>query len=205
MPSLSNPEAEQRQGSDGSLNFMAGNGASGRRPLPTAIKRLTGNAGKRPLNDSEPEFTPGMPEIPKGLPKAARRFFKRYAREFDALGLLTMVDGPMLGELARASAMVELLQKEVDRYGTIIEEPVIISDAVVGNKLKANPALSKMAEWVKVEKAYLVEFGMSPSSRSRLKIGKKEKADPMDEFLKKRSQAPRVGFDPIPSEPLNKK
>ena len=36
----------------------------GRRPKPTRLKLLTGNPGKRPLNDDEPQPQAAIPECP---------------------------------------------------------------------------------------------------------------------------------------------
>ena len=39
----------------------------GRRPVPTCMKLLTGNPGKRPLNANEPQPKPEIPECPPQL------------------------------------------------------------------------------------------------------------------------------------------
>ena len=40
---------------------------AGRKPKPTAIKKLEGNPGKRKLNKNEPVPAKGMPECPDWL------------------------------------------------------------------------------------------------------------------------------------------
>ena len=40
---------------------------AGRKPKPTAIKKLEGNPGKRKLNTKEPIPAKGMPECPQWL------------------------------------------------------------------------------------------------------------------------------------------
>ena len=40
---------------------------AGRKPKPTALKKLEGNPGKRKLNTKEPVPEKGMPDCPKWL------------------------------------------------------------------------------------------------------------------------------------------
>ena len=41
----------------------------GRKPIPTELKRLNGNPGKRPLSDKEPQPEPKLPRAPSFLNK----------------------------------------------------------------------------------------------------------------------------------------
>ena len=50
---------------------------AGRKPKPTAVKKLEGNPGKRKLNKKEPVPAKGMPECPDWL------FF--YVKKFSPL------------------------------------------------------------------------------------------------------------------------
>ncbi len=171
---------------------VSGTSSSGGRPKPTALKLLQGNPGHKKLNDSEPKFSPGMPEMPKGLPRAARRLFKRWGQNLMEHGVLTVNDGVALAEACRAQATVEALQKEVDKRGHIIETPIVVhhrnaDSEVVGYKVEANPALSKMYEAQKVLKTFIIEFGLTPSSRSKLHVEKKAEVDPVEEILSRPS------------------
>ena len=47
---------------------------AGRKPKPTALKKLEGNPGKRKLNTKEPVPGKGMPDCPKWLlPEAMKK------------------------------------------------------------------------------------------------------------------------------------
>src|SRR3981081_4603684 len=61
----------------------------GRRPKPTRLKVLTGNPGKRPLNETEPRPEPAIPDCPMELGEVARREWNRLAGEIASLKLLT--------------------------------------------------------------------------------------------------------------------
>lgn len=51
---------------------------AGRKPKPTAVKKLEGNPDKRKLNKNEPVPTKGMPECPDWLLPEAKAECKRY-------------------------------------------------------------------------------------------------------------------------------
>ena len=46
---------------------------AGRKPKPTALKKLEGNPGKRKLNTKEPVPDKGMPDCPKWLLPEAKQ------------------------------------------------------------------------------------------------------------------------------------
>ena len=61
----------------------------GRRPKPTRLKQLTGNPGKRPLNENEPKPEPNIPECPPELGPLAQREWNRLVGELGPLRILT--------------------------------------------------------------------------------------------------------------------
>lgn len=163
-----------------------GRGA-GRRPLPTALKKLRGNAGKRKLNDEEPNAPPGEPPMPGGLPAAAKREWKAIVPELQILGVLSKVDRAALAAYCHCYARWFEAEKKVRQYGLIVEEPVLSAGEDTGYvRLKANPAIRVSNDAAKQMKSFLVEFGMTPSSRSRIRVEKPaaEREDKFEKFLK---------------------
>lgn len=134
---------------------------SGRRPKPTALKTLEGNPGKRPLNENEPRPT-GVPTCPRHLNKDAKAEWKRISRELTAIGLLTRVDRAALAAYCQAWARWCEAELNVQKYGHVIKSPsgYPVQNPYVGI---ANTALDQMRK-------FLIEFGMTPASRSRLQI-----------------------------------
>src|SRR5688500_3709433 len=67
---------------------------TGRKMMPTALKVLKGNPGKRrlPENEPKPAGVATMPQFLKGRPAA---IWREYSPELIRLGLLTSVDGHM--------------------------------------------------------------------------------------------------------------
>jgi P27 family predicted phage terminase small subunit len=158
---------------------------SGRRPLPTAVKRARGNPGKRKPNDAEPSPAPGVPEMPAGLPLAAAEEWKRIVPELETLGVLTRVDRAALAAYCHAYARWFEAEQEVLALGIVVREPILIAgEPTEFCRYKKNPAVSISEGAMKLMKAFLVEFGMTPSSRSRIRVEKPNQTeDAMDQFL----------------------
>jgi P27 family predicted phage terminase small subunit len=167
--------------------------AGGRKPKPTAIKIAEGNLGKRPLNDREPKPAVGIPERPRHLrDKGARRYWKFYCDDLVKIGVLTVADGMALGALCDAYADYVDAKAYIEKHGAEYEEPVLDSTGqVVGHKIKANPAVVRRYKAFQAMKSMLVEFGLTPSSRGRLKVDAPAKpVDPAAEFFDEVPQLP---------------
>jgi P27 family predicted phage terminase small subunit len=164
---------------------------SGRRPKPTKLKKLGGNAGKRQLNEKEPDPPKGEPEMPPNLGKLAAAEWKSIVALLQPLGMLSSIDGKALAAYCHAFEQWVRADKEVSARGIIVEEPILNKEGdEVGTKIKRNPADIASQSWLKVMKSYLIEFGMTPSSRTRLRVEKPadEEKDPFEKFLNRGGQ-----------------
>jgi len=154
---------------------------SGRRPLPTESRKLGGNAGHRPIIGDDVQPTADAPEMPKGLSRAARREFHFMCQALLDLGLLTVVDGRALGAYCEAFAQKQKALKELNRLGAVTETyGMNKSGERVFLKFQKNPWFSAWVDACKLEKAFLIEFGLTPASRRNLKITPKPKEDEFD-------------------------
>lgn len=70
---------------------------AGRKPKPTALKKLEGNPGKRKLNTKEPVPEKGMPDCPKWLLPEAKEEWKRLCQKLSEMGVLTEIDMAVSG------------------------------------------------------------------------------------------------------------
>jgi P27 family predicted phage terminase small subunit len=161
----------------------------GRRALPTAVKNLRGNPGKRPVNKAEPKPKSTAPAMPEGLPPLAIAEWKSIVPMLSLLGVLTEVDGKALAAYCEYFAQWREALDEVRTRGITLEEPITKTfgetTEVVGYKYKRNPAVSIANDAAKLMKSFLVEFGLTPSSRGRLKIDAAPgEEDPMDAYLR---------------------
>lgn len=167
---------------------------AGRRPLPTAVKKLRGNRGKRPLNADEPIAESGEPEMPADLPELAQAEWKSIVPDLMKMGVLSKIDGKALAAYCYAFARWIQAEQEVADLGILVEEPIVSRETgeIVGYKIKKNPAIPIVNEALRAMKSFLIEFGLSPASRSRLKIEKQKPADPLEAYLASGRQPSRA-------------
>ena len=136
--------------------------APGRKPKPTELKILEGNPGKRALPAGEPKPQPVAPTMPRGLPPLARKFWREHAPKLEALGILTEVDGP-------AFAMAALHYALAREAAQAIKDEGLVGVDINGLKRK-HPLLQVLRDNSGAFRQWCAEFGLTPSSRSRLSI-----------------------------------
>jgi P27 family predicted phage terminase small subunit len=147
---------------------------AGRRPVPTALKVLRGNPGKRPLNRAEPKPTSGAPSCPKELDQDARKEWRRIVREFEALGMVTSLDRALLAVHCAAWSRWLKSSQEIQKHGYLVKAPS-------GYPIQ-NPYVAIQAAAEKTLRATGVEFGMSPASRSKVAAGSGGAGDATNPF-----------------------
>jgi P27 family predicted phage terminase small subunit len=147
---------------------------SGRKPTPTALKILKGNPGHRSLNENEPQPT-GVPTCPDHLDAIATEEWNRISIELVSLGLLTSVDRAALAAYCAAYGRWADAEINIQKYGTVIKTKN-------GNAIP-NPYVGIANRGMDLMHKFLVEFGLTPSSRSRLSVSASAPADE-DSFWK---------------------
>lgn len=134
--------------------------------------------------------------MPKGLSKAAAAEWRSILPELRQLGVLSRIDGKALAAYCHAFARWMEAEREAKRLGIVVEEPIVHYDResgepeVVGYRYKKNPAVTISETAMKIMKSFLVEFGMTPAARSRVRIEKPADADPLEQFLKGAQASP---------------
>lgn len=117
--------------------------ARGRKPLPTAVKELNGNPGKRKLNDAEPIAPPlASLDAPAWLSEDAKVIWNRRAHQVATMGCLKDPDTELFAAYCEA----------------------------VANAVRANQAGEPAIKLWQLVRSLASEFGLSPSSRTRLHI-----------------------------------
>jgi P27 family predicted phage terminase small subunit len=149
----------------------------GRKPDPNALKLIKGNPGRRPIKPS-PQPTPVAPEPPSWLDAEARKKWKELAPELEKVGLLTAVDGATFAMmLVHYSLAVEAvrelkrIRRELRKDGKK-QHPLLATDEM--KMPRKHPLHQILRDHSSAFKAYMPEFGLSPSSRSRLSIQEPE-------------------------------
>jgi len=131
-------------------------------PTPTKLKLLTGNRGKRPLNDREPEpenRIPRKPPILRG--KAATEWYRISKLLFD-LEILTELDSTALAIYCQSWATWLDAEKAINKQGMVIKTQT--------GRTITNPYISIANKAAENMRKFLSEFGMTPASRTRIRI-----------------------------------
>lgn len=137
----------------------------GPKPQPTELKKLKGNPGRRPLPADEPTLPAARMKKPRGLQKkhlAAARLYDALANELAAAGITTAIDAPAFRLMA-------------EHYGLALQAAQII--AVEGLMTvderglpRKHPMLQVLRDNSEMYRKLAAEFGLTPSSRSRLSV-----------------------------------
>ncbi|MEK3988446.1 phage terminase small subunit P27 family [Robertmurraya sp. FSL R5-0851] len=148
----------------------------GRKPKPTAIKALEGNPGKRQLNQSEPQPDKKAPRCPTWLEPEAKKEWRRMVKQLEQLGILTEVDMAAFAGYCQAYARWKEAEEFITKHGTIVKTPSGYWQQV--------PQVSIAQSYLKIMNRFCEQFGLTPSSRSRIVADKPSDAnDPMEFML----------------------
>lgn len=154
-------------------------GRRGPPPQPTALSLVKGNPGKRAINQREPKAAGKLGSPPDWLDARGKAAWR---------GLATII-GDMRLESASDRKALELLvaayQEFRDADDLVREEGLTYSRSTAqGEEIKsAHPAVAIRADAMRRVHRLLLEFGLTPSARSRVHAGEGEKVDPLSAFL----------------------
>ena len=158
-------------------------GRRGPAPKPTRLRVIQGNPGKRPLNKNEPKPALGRPPCPRWLNEEAKKEWRRIVPELARIGVLTIVDRLALAGYCQAYARWRQAEEAIEKYGMI--------GKTESGYVQQLPYVSIAQKSLALMRNLAAEFGMTPSSRSRIKADTSEKdKDPFEEFLGGRRSAP---------------
>lgn len=147
----------------------------GRKPKPTALKELEGNPGKRALNKQEPKPPSARPRCPDHLKGAARTEWERIVKELAALKIITRIDRAALASYCVAYKHWVDAEKHLEE-----EDAVIVTEK--GNMVQ-NPYMQISKRSMDQMVKFAAEFGMTPSSRSRVKVEQPDREDELEKML----------------------
>lgn len=150
--------------------------ARGRRPKPTAAKLLAGDRADR-VNRSEPKPRRSLPVCPDHLDAFGVEAWERIVPRLDALGVLTELDGEALSLYCETYSLARHAEAEIRTGG-------VTTTTDLGS-LKTNPAVAVVSQARRLMAVILVEFGLTPSSRARVKTDAKPQ-DALADFLARR-------------------
>lgn len=132
----------------------------GRKPKPTHLKVISGNAGKRPLNKDEPQPVGDLVDPPDWMSDEQKASW-RYAIEHAPQGLLRRIDQSALVAWVVAEALHREATKELTKTTLLVKAPV------TGLPIQ-NPYLAIINRQSQIMLKAAAELGFTPSSRSRV-------------------------------------
>ena len=143
------------------------------KPTPTVLKLLKGTPGKKALNKNEPMPERGLPPCPDHIEGTAKEAWDKLCKSLDDMGVLTVADGYALEILCGVYSRIRTLNEQIKKDGLVIDT-VNVNGA---RMMRGNPAVSQLEKAESLFKNYLTEFGLTPSSRSKISVNKKEEGD----------------------------
>lgn len=156
---------------------------AGRKPKPTALKLIQGNPGKRAISKSEPKpkQTAATPSPPAELDQRAKSEWKRIAKELHAMGVLTRVDTKALANYCQAySDMLAARALLVDWNLTHPDQINVLK--TMNGMIRTHPYVQQMRDARLDMMKFAAEFGLTPSSRSRVSAKDMNKGGEWDDF-----------------------
>ena len=137
---------------------------AGRKPMPTAIRKLRGNPGKRALPANEPAVEPSIPIYPSYFTDDQRDAWHDLAERLFGMKVLTDGDSTALELLVVAYTewryATEVVEAEGMTYCTTTES---------GDRMyRARPEVAIASDaWRRIS-SMLREFGLTPSARTKV-------------------------------------
>jgi P27 family predicted phage terminase small subunit len=136
----------------------------GRKPKPTHLKLITGNPGKRPLNDAEPIPVGELTDPPAWMTDSQKEGW-RYAIDHAPKGLLKKLDRSVLAVWVVAEDLHRQASEFIGKKGLAgllarTSNDTLIQGPMVGILNKQAQVMLKAAE----------QLGFTPASRSRISV-----------------------------------
>jgi P27 family predicted phage terminase small subunit len=128
----------------------------------------------------EPKVRRERPSAPAHVSDKARETWGYVSALLDGMGVLTKVDAVALEMLCEAYADYLTSRAELEAFGSNYYETVNQTGGVMH---RAHPAVAVMRDADRRIKAWLAEFGMTPSARTRVRADGEQEADPADSYF----------------------
>lgn len=174
----------------------------GRKPKPTAQQIAEGDPSQHGVHRLEQKLAAeakpsrGLPGCPKHLKGLARKAWRFWSEELEAMNLDARPDAMMLeGACVAYEAAVDAYET-IQKQGRLVAKRILdpATNQLVVTNVKSHPAVAQgNAAWMLL-RAFCSEFGLSPVSRTRLAIEKPADDDDLWAILSR----PR---EPKPKQP----
>lgn len=142
----------------------------GRKPKPTHLKILGGETRPHRVNYDEPSAQTGVASSPEWLSARATEIFAQISATLLGMSIASPDDQHALALLASRLEEVEILTAVIEDQGR-----TYLTDSGLW---KARPEVAQRSEAMRHAQSLLVEFGLTPSARSKVSVGKPKEQNP---------------------------
>lgn len=166
----------------------------GRKPLPTNLKVVRGTAKPHRLDNQEPKPEKlSNPEPPATLSADARKHWQTVTGILEHSGVLTAMDQDALAMYCELYSQWVEANRMIQSKGMVLADPRYVGKTTPDGQRMTVPMVSpyfktsmKLAEQMK---HLLCEFGMTPSSRTKIHASSDKPDDDYEAWQKKRRMA----------------
>lgn len=157
-------------------------GKRGTKPKPKVIHILNGNPSKLNIDKmNTPEMecfsNAEIPNPPEWLDDIAKEEWRRVAPELVKVKLLSKVDITALEAYCKAYSRWRDAEKQMDTVKSTVFK-------TKGNYVQQLPQVAIAQKYLSICKGFMTEFGLTPSSRSRMLLpGEKDLDTEMEDLL----------------------
>lgn len=161
---------------------------AGRPPKPIELKRRQGNPGKRALPKTTVALLPqtGIPPTPTRLGIAGRKFWATVWER--GTWLSPELDTTAVERCCRLVTECQLYEREIARYGLMIERYASTPLGEILTHREPNPAVKALREAEKQLQSWLSTLGFDPTARSRLGYAEVKTKSKLEELMERRSR-----------------
>jgi phage terminase small subunit len=159
-------------------------GLRGPAKKPSALELAEGKPGHRAVSDNEPRFAEGVPTRPSGLSRAACAIWRDTIDIMMTVpGLLTVADGAVLADFCEVRAQKDSIRTAMMTQKRAAAQQIRTAASARGTKISLAEA-EAAAETALIERyggelnrlrhrenVLRRELGLSPSSRSSIRLG----------------------------------
>lgn len=154
----------------------------GRKATPTAIKKTMGNPSKRSLNEDEPEIVvAGWKDAPDHVKK------QEYAEEIWIRTLRILIDMGVISEGDMDALATYCIALAVHRDASLMlaDEQLLYESTTEsgGIIMRKSPYIEIINQQARIAQSFAAEFGLTPASRSKVKVNGKKESSPLAEFM----------------------
>ena len=162
----------------------------GRKPKPTMLRLVEGNAGRRKVNRKEPKPAMREPSCPKWIGPKAREVWDRTLPMLRYMRVLTEADGDALTCYSLAYARWRAAEEFLNRHG--LTQRIRHAKNRRMSSVVARPEVAISKSYAKMLRDYQGEFGLTPSARTRIEVP----MSPEEEAEDRKFFGPKPPFKP---------